>query len=737
MKKIHSWSYFAAILFLLFLLCGQVWAESTTETQTVVTDESPWKSIDDLPPNIRIHVDALYAARNRKFTALDGKVEKFSVDQLTVPDAVAKLSNDNNVLCGIEVIPWQSSSKELKSFVLPRVSLSLENTTPRQILNKLISLDPTFTWVEDQGIANVIIRSAYDSPTYPLNLTVDKFSVTDRPYSNVFIGQPHVWGLFQLPQVAPAIPIGHTGKWPTKFEPQVTFEMRGASVRKITNRVAREVGMSWSLVWNDCLPPERGKSTAMFWMIPNVWVGLRNGWKGLDTSTTGDSGETQTVVTDESPWKSHVDALYAAQRPPSMQWQFDSSGNMVYKVMALPDAGAYVAVSCNSSDTAPGNNVVYRIAPDGTVLWTYSNPENWRLSFEDATPDGKSVLAALIPEDDRESMKLLLLSATGETTKETQLMEDSHWVWLSPDGKLLLRWVNSKKNLLMEELMSGKIRWSLKDLPQTVHLENLQKSDMAEEAGFVQPVWQAGCVLIGDRKNGNIEAISIPGKHLWRLPNMKWYPPAKSPVLAGPSGKWLAAMSTSMSIVQPGKPEVEYFSLYNAEGPEEPKEENTLKLMSIRMSGDNLGEQDQAGIKWRRTISGQGRRSGVSGGPVINLDLFERQEQGKSFPSLTILTGTGLVTLAFDELGNLKEEVFWYVPNIAGVFEAWLLPSNRLLIKRPNTTVGPQALQIIDRTGAVLWEIKPREPIQSVSFDPERRHMTVNMLHTVRGYQLN
>jgi len=286
MKTIHSWSCLAATLFLLFLfcVCGQVWAESTTETQTVVTDENPWKSL----------VDALYAARNRKFTALDGKVEKFSVDQLTVPDAVAKLSNEDNVICGIEVIPWQSSSKELKSFALPRVSLSLQNTTPRQILNKLISLDPTFTWVEDQGIANVIIRSAYDSPTYPLNLTVDKFSVTDRPYSMVFFPGIllNVWGLFELPQVAPALPIGHTGKWPTKFEPQVTFEMRGASVRKIANRVAREVGMSWSLVWNDCLSPERGKSTAMFWMIPNVWVGLRNGWRGPDTGTTGGSNAT-------------------------------------------------------------------------------------------------------------------------------------------------------------------------------------------------------------------------------------------------------------------------------------------------------------------------------------------------------------------------------------------------------------------------------------------------------------
>lgn len=285
MKTTYLWFcfFFIVVLPFVFLFSGHVWAEGTTETQAIIPDESPWKSIDDLPPNIRVHVDALYAARDRKFTVLDGKVEGFSVDQLTVPEAVAKLSNVNDVLCGIEVIPWRSDLNELKSSVLPQVSLSLQNTTPRQILDKLVALDPSFIWTEEQGVANVIMRSAYDCSTYPFNLTVDKFSVVDRPYSEVFIGEPYVWGLFQLPQVSPALRIGHASKWPTKFEPQVTFEMSGASVRKIVNRVAREVGMSWSLVWNDCAPTESCRSSAIFWMIPQVWVGLSSSWNGSDT----------------------------------------------------------------------------------------------------------------------------------------------------------------------------------------------------------------------------------------------------------------------------------------------------------------------------------------------------------------------------------------------------------------------------------------------------------------------
>ena len=426
----------------------------------------------------------------------------------------------------------------------------------------------------------------------------------------------------------------------------------------------------------------------------------------------------------------------AAQQPPSVQWQFDTEAS-IHTVRPTLDGGALIAAAWTSNDGLPCKNAVYLIKKDGSTAWSRSGDKDWRISIQDATPDGKNVLVALTPKGDRNRMKLVLLNAAGETAKETRLMEDSNWVWLSPDGKLVLRWVDSENNLLMEELMSGKMLWSLKSLPKTVQLPNLRKSGEDGPAGFVQPVWEAGCVLVGDAGNGNIEAISIGGKHLWRLTNMKCHAPGESPVLAGPSGRWLAAMSTSWNVGRRGRPEVEYFSLYNAEQSEEPHAEDTLKLMGIRMSGDNPGEQDQAGIRWRRTISGQGRRSGVGGGPVMSLDLFERREQGKPLPLLTILTDTGLVTLAFDESGNLVEEIPWYVPNIVEVYEAWLLPSDRVVVKRPISNAWAQAMQMIDRIGNVLWEIKPTESIQSVGLDPERRYMTVNMLHKVQCYRLN
>jgi len=64
----------------------------------------PWKSKEDLPSSLRHRIEKLHAAKDRIFTPLDGTVEDFSVTELSVPAAVAQLSDDCNVLCGIEVI---------------------------------------------------------------------------------------------------------------------------------------------------------------------------------------------------------------------------------------------------------------------------------------------------------------------------------------------------------------------------------------------------------------------------------------------------------------------------------------------------------------------------------------------------------------------------------------------------------------------------------------------------------
>jgi len=227
-----------------------------------------YQSIEELPLNLRHRVEKLHAARDRDFTPLDGIVEDFSVADLTVPEAVAELSNEYTVLCGIEVIPWPSGPEGLTPVPLQRISLSLQEATPRQILDKLVSLDPGFTWFYDQGVANVVMRQAYDSPDYPLNERISEFKVTDRQYTMVFGGRYVPW-LFGLPQVRDKLAFGSSGRWPRELEPRVSVDAVDATVRQIINDVARKVGMSWSAV-SEKTPRGEREQWVSFHMLPKI-----------------------------------------------------------------------------------------------------------------------------------------------------------------------------------------------------------------------------------------------------------------------------------------------------------------------------------------------------------------------------------------------------------------------------------------------------------------------------------
>jgi hypothetical protein len=227
-----------------------------------------YDSIEELPSNLRQRIDELHMAMERDFTSLDGTITDFSFTDLTVPEAVRRLSIDYTVLCGIEVIPWPSSPEGLVPAQLKRVSMSLQQATPRQILDKLVTMDPTFIWFEDQGIANIAIRKAYESPDYPLNKRIPHFTVNDRPYTMVFGGR-YLPALFGLPQVRDYLVFGSSGRWPREFEPRVSVDAVDATVRDIINQVARKVGMPWSAVL--CETPS-GEPWVSFHMHPRLPV---------------------------------------------------------------------------------------------------------------------------------------------------------------------------------------------------------------------------------------------------------------------------------------------------------------------------------------------------------------------------------------------------------------------------------------------------------------------------------
>ena len=225
-----------------------------------------YQSVDELPSSSRHSIEVLRAAKERRFTPLDGAIERFNVREETVPEAVAKLCNDHTVICGLEVVPWPQPAHRPSSQTLKRVSARFENTSPRQILDNLVSADPTFSWIEDEGVANIVLSKAYKSITYPFNTKVAEFDVEDRPYSMVFSGPPAP-ALLALPQVQEALLIGSSGRWPREFEPRVSLHAVDKSIRQIINQVSREVGMPWSLA--SCVQ-RNGEDLAVFQMYPQI-----------------------------------------------------------------------------------------------------------------------------------------------------------------------------------------------------------------------------------------------------------------------------------------------------------------------------------------------------------------------------------------------------------------------------------------------------------------------------------
>lgn len=225
-----------------------------------------YQSVDELPSSLRHRIQVLRAAKERRFTPLDGIIERFSVREETVPEAVAKLCNDHTVVCGLEVVPWPQAAHRPSSDTLKRVSATFENTSPRQILDNLVSADPTFSWIENDGVANIVLSKAYKSTTYPLNTKVSEFDVEERPYTMVFLGPPAP-ALLALPQVQEALLIGSSGRWPREFEPRVSLHAVDKTIRQIINQVSREVGMPWLLA--SCVQPN-GESIAVFQMYPQI-----------------------------------------------------------------------------------------------------------------------------------------------------------------------------------------------------------------------------------------------------------------------------------------------------------------------------------------------------------------------------------------------------------------------------------------------------------------------------------
>ena len=187
-------------------------------------------------------------------SALDYKVARFNLTDSTLIGGLSKLSLERiaGLHLGFEEIPREELSDPQDHSV--RFSLSLENTTVRDIVGTLCQFDNRYTWSTDGPSINVYPREIIGDPSYFLNREVEQINLTDirdpdqaltplaRQFPNGHIGYIQMGG-----------DISYGKPWTARFE-QVT-------VRQFTNRIAEHIGSQSSWIW------QGGKDSRMFTFI--------------------------------------------------------------------------------------------------------------------------------------------------------------------------------------------------------------------------------------------------------------------------------------------------------------------------------------------------------------------------------------------------------------------------------------------------------------------------------------
>jgi hypothetical protein len=156
----------------------------------------------------------------------------------------------------------------------------MRGATCREMLDLLVSLDPTYVWSEDSGVANLVVASAWALPGYPFNIVLAGFRTASVPYELAFFNCPqdlcperrHV-ALFWRPEVAALAAGGTVGHGPNEG-PRVTVNMANVTPREILNEVARQTRMSWIAQSREELVAPDGRAAVWFGMSPYlVWTG--------------------------------------------------------------------------------------------------------------------------------------------------------------------------------------------------------------------------------------------------------------------------------------------------------------------------------------------------------------------------------------------------------------------------------------------------------------------------------
>jgi hypothetical protein len=182
--------------------------------------------------------------RGQSSTAADGggeeilklRVQVFDVQEETILEGVWKLAREVPFGFGFEKLPTKKFMDP--DIPGPKITLHLENSSVREVLDALCDRDGRYLWSSDEMTVNLFPRSVASDRSYLLNRKLEQFrleSVTD-----VEAGLFAIAG--QLPP--PSAQIGHVqigGGDPYPPEPW-TATFTSLTVRQVLNRLAAHGG---------------------------------------------------------------------------------------------------------------------------------------------------------------------------------------------------------------------------------------------------------------------------------------------------------------------------------------------------------------------------------------------------------------------------------------------------------------------------------------------------------------
>lgn len=199
--------------------------------------------------SLRTTLQRTWDAQEKTPLGLDDVIESFVVEDEDVPSALARLSNEHNVLCGIAVVPYPPQYLQPNGAPLFRpLRASLSRATVRQILDTLVALDPCFEWREDRGVINLALRGTFGQEQHPLHTVIPEWTADGVPYVIALYGDPSWSGtpLFRSGRLPDDFPVGIGYSGPAWDEwPLVTVYAENETLLQILNDIAGQLHLSW------------------------------------------------------------------------------------------------------------------------------------------------------------------------------------------------------------------------------------------------------------------------------------------------------------------------------------------------------------------------------------------------------------------------------------------------------------------------------------------------------------